>query len=262
MVPFLFEARAELALARQDPPAAVQFVERALSAAGEAAETRPYWQLQFTAYRAYARAGDPAKALAHFETYQRLDNQSRELAASTSAALMAARFDFANQNARLATLKAGELERDIKLARLQARQNMIVLGSLLLIAVVVAAVLAFYLRSLRRSRNAIRGVNAQLTVVNAELSSALAAKSQFLATTSHEIRTPLNGILGMTQVLLADPALTGPVRERIALMHGAGETMRALVDDILDFAKMDAGKLELHVLEADLPRLLDEVVEL
>jgi len=260
MVPLLFRARAELALARHHPAMAVAFVEQALAAAGNAAETRPYWQLQVTAYHAYADAGNPARALAHFEIFQKLDSQSRELAASTSAALLTARFDFANQNARIATLKAGELERDIALARLQARQNMITLGALLLIASSIALVLAFYLRLLRRSRNAIRVINKQLIVVNAELNDALAAKSQFLATTSHEIRTPLNGILGMTQVLLADGALTGLLRERITLMHGAAETMRSLVDDILDFAKMDAGKLELHPLETDLPQLLDEIV--
>jgi len=261
MVPQLFLTRAELALARHHFPEAVASVERALTAAGDAVATQPFWQLQYTAYLAYAASGDPAKALAHFEIFKRLDDQSRALAASTSAALLTARFDFANQNARIATLKAGELERDIALARLQARQNMIVLGALLLIASSIAVVLAFYLRSLGRSRNAIRAVNAQLTVANAELNNALAAKSQFLATTSHEIRTPLNGILGMTQVLLADRTLSGLMRERIALMQGAGESMRGLVDDILDFAKMDAGKLELHPLEADLPQLLDEVVD-
>lgn len=261
MAPLLFRARAELALARHHPAEAVELIERALLSAGDAAATRPYWQLQNTAYLAYARSGDTDKALAHFEIFKRLEDESRALAASTTATLMAAQFDFANQNARIATLKAGQLERDIALARLQARQNIIMLGSLLLIVSSVVLVLLFYLRSLARSRDAIREVNAKLTVVNAELNEALAAKSQFLATTSHEIRTPLNGILGMTQVLLADRTLNGLMRERIALVQGAGETMRALVDDILDFAKMDAGKLELNPLEADLPPLLDEVVE-
>lgn len=261
MAPLLFRGRAELALARHRPAEAVALIERALLFAGDVAATRPYWQLQNTAYVVYAASGNAAKALAHFEIFKRLDDESRALAASTSAALMAARFDFANQNARIATLKAGQLERDIALARLQARQNMILLGSLLLIVSSVVLVLLFYLRALARSRTAIRAVNAQLTEVNAELNEALAAKSQFLATTSHEIRTPLNGILGMTQVLLADRTLNGLMRERIALVQGAGETMRALVDDILDFAKMDAGKLELYPLEADLAPLLDEVVE-
>lgn len=261
MIPLLFETRADLALEEKRSPEAVQFVEQALAFVGDAAATQPYWQLQFTAYQAYAQVGDSAKALAHLEVYNKLDNQSRALAASTSAALSAARFDFVNQNARIATLKAGQLGRDIALARLQSRQNLIVSVSLLLIAIIIVAVLMFYLRALRRSGKAIQKINAQLLEVNVELKAALAAKTEFLATTSHEIRTPLNGILGMTQVLLADRALTGVVRERISLMQGAGETLRALVDDILDFAKMSDNKLELQLLETDLPMLLDDVVD-
>lgn len=259
--PVLLETRADLALDEDRSFEAVQLVEQALASLGAAAETRPYWQLQITAYKAYEQAGDSAKALAHFKVYNQLDNQNRALAASTSAALSAARFDFVNQNARIATLKAGQLQRDLELDRLQARQTMILLGGLLLLSIITVSVLAFYLRALRRSDTAIREINSQLTEVNIELNAALAAKTEFLATTSHEIRTPLNGILGMTQVLLADPELTSAVRERISLMQGAGETLRALVDDILDFAKMSDNKLELHPLEADLPKLLDDVVD-
>ena len=260
LTPLMLETRADLALNENRSAEAVRLVEQALSSVGAAAETQPYAQLQYSAYQAYSQAGDPAKALAHYQTYIGLDNKGRALAASTSAALSSARFNFVNQNARIATLKAGQLQRDIALARFQARQNMIVLGGLLLIALVTVTGLVVYLRVLRQSRNVERNANAQLTALNAELSSALAAKTEFLATTSHEIRTPLNGILGMTQVLLADPGLTDAVRERITLMHGSGETLRALVDDILDFAKMNDSKLELHPLETDLPKLLDDVV--
>lgn len=260
MIPPLFETRADLALNENRSSDAVRFVEQALTSVGDAAATLPYRLLQFTAYQAYAQAGVPAKALAHLEIFRKLDNENRALADSTSAALSAAQFDFVNQNARIATLKAGQLERDIALTHLQARQKLILLASLLLIASSILVGLVIYLRSLRLSRKAIQKINAQLTEVNIELNAALAAKTDFLATTSHEIRTPLNGILGMTQVLLADPMLTNNVRERVSLMQGAGEMLRALVDDILDFAKMDNHKLELHPLETDLPKLLDDVV--
>lgn len=86
-------------------------------------------------------------------------------------------------------------------------------------------------------------VNDQLNESNVALEKALKAKSEFLATTSHEIRTPLNGILGMTQVMLLDGRMDPDVRERVQLVHGAGESMRAIVDDILDVAKMENGGL-------------------
>lgn len=260
LVPLMLETRAALALNEYRSTEAVRLVEEALSSVGAVAVTQPHAQLQYIAYQAYLQAGDADKAIAHYQTFIRLDNEGRALADSTNAALSAARFNFVNQNARIATLKAGQLQRDIAFARYQARQNFMALGGLLLIAILIVTALVVYLRVLRRSRDTERNANTQLTLLNTELNSALAAKTEFLSTTSHEIRTPLNGILGMTQVLLADPGLTGVVRERIMLMHGSGETLRALVDDILDFAKMSDSKLELHPLETDFPKLLDDVV--
>ncbi len=258
--PLVIGTAAELALARKQPRAATHLAEAALADAGPDAATQLYRRVQWTAYQAYKLEGDGPAALRHLEIFKRLDDEGRALAASTNASLMAAQFDFANQNGRIAMLKAGQLQRDIALNRLQARQNLLILGSLLLVVSIGLVALMINLRSLRRSRDRVRAANNRLTVVNAELTEALLAKSQFLATTSHEIRTPLNGVLGMTQILLADRSVTGMVRERITLVQGAGEAMRALIDDILDFAKLDAGKLEIHAIETDLPRLFDEVV--
>ena len=87
------------------------------------------------------------------------------------------------------------------------------------------------------------------------------AKSRFLATVSHEFRTPLNGILGMAD-LLTD---TGPDAEQatyIAALRTSGEALLALVDDILDFAKVEAGKLELVEESFDVVQLVETVAEL
>ena len=100
--------------------------------------------------------------------------------------------------------------------------------------------------------------NIDLEQTNGALEKALAAKTEFLATTSHEIRTPLNGILGMTQVMLADPRTDAATRDRVSVVHGAGVTMRALVDDILDVAKMETGNLTIEERTFDLCRTLTE----
>ncbi|MCZ3133236.1 hypothetical protein NYZ18_18910, partial [Acinetobacter baumannii] len=86
----------------------------------------------------------------------------------------------------------------------------------------------------------------------AELAKALRAKTEFLATTSHEIRKPLNGILGITKIMLRETALDAAMRERLSVVHGAGTTMRALVDDILDVAKIETGKMTIEALPMDL----------
>ncbi|MDB5423472.1 MAG: sensor histidine kinase/response regulator, partial [Phenylobacterium sp.] len=77
------------------------------------------------------------------------------------------------------------------------------------------------------------------------------AKSSFLAVTSHEIRTPLNGVLGMAQVMEHD-TLSPVQRERIGVIRQSGEALLELLNDILDVAKIEAGKLELESAPFDL----------
>jgi PAS domain S-box-containing protein len=80
------------------------------------------------------------------------------------------------------------------------------------------------------------------------------AKSEFLATISHEIRTPLNGVLGMAQAMAADD-LSSPQHERLKVLHRSGEALLALLNDVLDLAKIEAGRLELEEAEFDLEQL-------
>jgi CheY-like chemotaxis protein/anti-sigma regulatory factor (Ser/Thr protein kinase) len=72
----------------------------------------------------------------------------------------------------------------------------------------------------------------------------------------------LNGILGMTQVMLADRTLSEPMRDRIGVVHGAGVTMRALVDDILDVAKMETGNMTIERVPFDLKATLRDVTRM
>lgn len=101
----------------------------------------------------------------------------------------------------------------------------------------------------------------ELVGARARAEAANEAKSRFLATVSHEFRTPLNGILGMAD-LLSD---TGPNAEQatyIEALRSSGEALLALVDDILDVAKVEAGKLELVEEPFDLVQLVETVTEL
>ena len=80
------------------------------------------------------------------------------------------------------------------------------------------------------------------------------AKSAFLATMSHEIRTPLNGVLGMAQAMAAD-ALSDVQRERLEVIRQSGEGLLAILNDMLDLSKIEAGKLELEQNPFDLVEL-------
>jgi len=87
-----------------------------------------------------------------------------------------------------------------------------------------------------------------------EAESATRAKSAFLATVSHEIRTPLNGVLGMTQAMAMGEA-SAQQRERLDVIRQSGESLLAILNDVLDLSKIEAGKLELEQAEFDIGEL-------
>ena len=103
----------------------------------------------------------------------------------------------------------------------------------------------------------------ELSSSNAQLMQASRLKSQFLASMSHELRTPLNSIIGFSKVLLnrLDGELTERQEVYIRSVHNSGTHLLQLINGILDFSRIEAGKLEMISEELDLYELVDECIE-
>jgi len=110
---------------------------------------------------------------------------------------------------------------------------------------------------LNRTTNNLKSANVRLQELDH-------MKSMFIASTSHELRTPLNSIIGFSSVLLEGwmGEINPEQKEQLQLIHMAGEQLLALINDIIDISKIEAGKLETDIQEFRLKEVIDEAVSI
>ncbi len=105
-------------------------------------------------------------------------------------------------------------------------------------------------------------IDRRLEVAAAKAEAASHAKSLFLSTVSHEIRTPMNAILGYAQLMLQDPGVGAGTKANLKIICKSGEHLIALITDILDMSKIEAGRTELNTARFNFPRLVDDLASM
>ncbi len=101
----------------------------------------------------------------------------------------------------------------------------------------------------------------ELKEANIRVTEAARAKESFLATMSHEIRTPLNGVLGMAS-LLSETTLNDEQHDYIRLIRASGDTLLRLINDVLDFSKIESGRMTLESVAVEIVPVVEEAFEL
>ncbi|WIG56803.1 MAG: hypothetical protein OJF61_002591 [Rhodanobacteraceae bacterium] len=117
------------------------------------------------------------------------------------------------------------------------------------------------LASAQAELSSLRGVQRELLAAKQAAEAAMLAKSEFLASMSHEIRTPLNGILPLLDIVLGTD-LTPSQREYLITANASAKELLRIVDDILDYSKAEAGKLDLESVSINIRELVDSVKRL
>jgi signal transduction histidine kinase/DNA-binding NarL/FixJ family response regulator len=132
---------------------------------------------------------------------------------------------------------------------------------IVLIFLTVGLVIATFLRTRTLAEREHQAIVAELARAEGAARQADQAKSAFLATMSHEIRTPMNGVLGMTDLLLEMPL--GEQQRRFAeVIKSSGESLLSILNDVLDYSKIEAGRMEIESTPFDLRLLVEHTVEL
>jgi signal transduction histidine kinase len=157
----------------------------------------------------------------------------------------------------------------LDLTLVQLAESLLVLATVGGLAILLIGVLVSRLkRSLAESRGLAAVAvqrNEELLAAKLEAERGNRAKSEFLASMSHELRTPLNSILGFSEVLKLEqfgPLGAPNYKEYAADIHGSGEHLLAIINDILDMARIEAGKVELKEDEVDLHELAPQCLRL
>lgn len=208
----------------------------------------------------YAGIAEFETAYQHHVAFKGIDDQKSDDAARNNFALLNAEFETANKTLDIERLERETLEAsiaqaaitkkaEVEAARQKERSRTLIFAILSIGVTLLIALLLAYTRHITRSRE-------KQSILAEQAIEANKAKDEFLASISHEIRTPLNGILGFAEIMMTQGMVEGEAETMMRTMHDSGKDLLAIVNDLLDLAKMEAGKMTVELEPSDIARAI------
>ena len=247
---------ANLAAYDQDYPTAIALLDSAekidpsLQTEGELMEAR---------HRYYAGMGNHRMAYVQLDSLRKYQLQHLEENSARTEEMQESRLALAKKEAEAASLRQ---EQKIQATELKTQSRLIWAALLLLLVTVGFMGYLIYLwRKLHISNWHLTQKTEQLAAARDRAEEASQAKANFLSMMSHEIRTPMNGVIGMTE-LLSETPLTREQRDYLQTINVSADSLLTILNDILDFNKIESGKLELESTPISISKCTEEVIEL
>ena len=200
--------------------------------------------------KAYEAKGDFKMALAYYKQFVQSEDSITVLRNSTEVSRLALENQYTQQQLKT------ELEFQAQLNRQKTTKNfLIILG----VGAILAAIgLLYRLKFIRKTQKVLEQKNEIIEAEKEKAQSSERAKHQFLANMSHEIRTPMNAIKGMTDILIRrDPK--EEQKEYLDSIKQSSDSLLVIINDILDIAKIESGKIELEQVPFSIPELVSNV---